>query len=71
MRRIGTLSDEALARRFVNYLLTQSVNAVIDASPDDKSWEIWIRNEDDMEVARGCFSAVRSIAGRAKILRRC
>lgn len=55
MRRIGTLSDEALARRFVNYLLTQSVNAVFDASPDDKSWEIWIRNEDDMEVARAAF----------------
>lgn len=51
MRRIGTLSDQTLARRFRNYLLTRSVDAVIERG-DGVSWEIWIRSEDDVEVAR-------------------
>lgn len=55
MRRIGTLSDEALARRFRNYLLTRSVDSVIDAVGADALWEIWIRNEDDIEIARDAF----------------
>jgi len=55
MRRIGTLSDEAQARRFRNYLLTRRVDSVIDTDSDPTVWEVWIRNEDDLQVAREEF----------------
>ncbi len=54
MRRIGTLTDSSLARRFCDYLFTLSIDATTDAESDqpDASWNIWIRNESDVDKAR-------------------
>jgi GlpG protein len=55
MRRIGTLADGSLARRFCDYLMTLSIDATSDADGDEPaaSWNIWIREEQDVEKARG------------------
>ena len=47
MRQIGTLDNEASAKRFTAYLITQG----IDAHSDEGSgkWQIWIRDEDHRE----------------------
>jgi GlpG protein len=63
MRRIGTLSDTAQAGRFRNYLLTRGVDSVIDADSDGVSCEIWIHNEDDVEVARREFAQFQASPG--------
>ena len=54
MRRIGTLSDQALAKRFCDYLMTMSIDASADEdkSNGDVSWDIWIRDEKHVQQAR-------------------
>lgn len=51
MRRIGTLADGSLATRFCDYLVTLSIDATADRE-DDTAWNIWIRDESDVEKAR-------------------
>lgn len=50
MRQIGTLADEAQARRIVDYLVAQSVDSVMRKSSD--GWGVWVINEDRVETAR-------------------
>lgn len=63
MRRIGTLADGSLARRFCDYLVTLSIDATTDSDhePGDKEpgrvWNIWIRDETDVDKARLEFVA--------------
>ena len=64
MRRIGTLSNEAEARRFCDYLFTQSIDAAFDSSIESSNesetsdrWDIWIREEKDVETAKTAFVA--------------
>ena len=54
MRRIGTLSDHALARRFCDYLVTVSIDATAeeDSGEQGSTWDIWIRDETDVQQAR-------------------
>ncbi len=54
MRRIGTLTDENLARRFCDYLVTLSIDSTAEADSDGQgaAWNIWIRDEKDVEQAR-------------------
>ncbi|TWU41034.1 rhomboid family intramembrane serine protease [Novipirellula artificiosorum] len=54
MRRIGTLSNEALAQRFCDFLVTLAIDAATDSSSaeDGAPWDIWIRDEKDVEQAR-------------------
>lgn len=53
MRRIGTLTDAALAQRFCEYLGSQSIDARTDCDEGQPaSWEIWIRDENDVAQAR-------------------
>mgnify|MGYP001026428099 CR=1 FL=1 len=54
MRRIGTLEDGSLARRFCDYLLTLDIDAAADKDQAGVSgkWDIWIRNEEEVERAR-------------------
>ena len=59
MRRIGNLADQTLAKRFCDYLLTVSIEANADPRVDDptadpvaKTWDIWIRDEKDVDQAR-------------------
>jgi len=50
MRKIGTVANRELADRFVDYLLTEGIDARIDA--DDDQWVIWAVEEDTLVVAR-------------------
>jgi GlpG protein len=49
MRQIGTLPDEAAARKLADYLLTQKIETKLE--PGD-GWEIWVCDEDHVEQAR-------------------
>ena len=59
MRRIGNLTDPTLATRFCDYLTTLSIDASADPRVEDptasavaKTWDIWIREEKDVDQAR-------------------
>ncbi|TWU36547.1 Rhomboid protease GlpG [Novipirellula aureliae] len=60
MRRIGTLDNENLARRFGDFLVTQSIDATVEKAAgagqgevsESLGWEIWIREEKDVDQAR-------------------
>jgi GlpG protein len=54
MRRIGTLTNGSLARQFCDYLVTLSIEATTEPESDqpDTPWNIWIRDEQDVEQAR-------------------
>lgn len=58
MRCLGQINGRSAAESFVAYLLTQDITTQIEAvgEPATKggteSWEIWVRDEDKMEVAR-------------------
>ncbi|GAA4472324.1 rhomboid family intramembrane serine protease [Novipirellula rosea] len=58
MRRIGSLENETLAHRFCDYLVTLSIDAAADSDgdPDSPRWDIWIREEKDVEEARKQFA---------------
>lgn len=55
MRQIGTLSHENEARRLVQYLMSQGIDCRCDISFDPQtgqmSYQIWIRDEDQLEKA--------------------
>jgi len=63
MRRIGTLTDSSLARRFCDYLVTLSIDATTDSDSEPGNdqpgaiWNIWIRNETDVDKAKQEFVA--------------
>ncbi len=63
MRRIGTLTDGSLARRFCDYLVTLSIDATTDSDSEPgndqpgASWNIWIRDETDVDKAKQEFVA--------------
>ncbi len=61
MRRIGTLEDGSLARRFCDYLLTLDIDAAADKDQGGASdkWDIWIRNEEDVDRARSEWTEFR------------
>lgn len=50
MRLIGTLPDERQARLLTAWMLAEGMDAV--AEPAGEEYEIWIRHEDQVEVAR-------------------
>lgn len=49
MRQIGTLKEEALARKFAAYLLTKGIKATVEV--DGSDWDVWVRDEDHLEEA--------------------
>ena len=49
MRQIGILPSEEQAKRFIDYLLTQGVEARADEEADD-TWAVWIIDEE--QIAR-------------------
>lgn len=53
MRQLGSIPQETAARQFVDYLLTLNVAAKCDHTGD--RWEIWVHNEDQLELARREF----------------
>ncbi|TWU51078.1 Rhomboid protease GlpG [Rubripirellula tenax] len=59
MRRIGSFTNESTVRQFVEYLYTRSIDAkIIDsgAEGDERKWDLWIRDEADLESARAALA---------------
>lgn len=54
MRRIATLEDGKLARRFGDSLLVQKIENRVDAE-DDGSHSVWVHEEDQVDAAREMF----------------
>ncbi len=50
MRQLTTLQEEAQARRFVAWLMTQKIEAHAERERD--GWVIWVRDEDQLAAAR-------------------
>lgn len=53
MRQLGTVTDERLAQRFADYLLTKGIPVSLE--PDHDGFRVWVRNEDHLEAARREF----------------
>jgi GlpG protein len=49
MRQAGTLSNQADANRFADYLFAQGISVKVD--PDGEAWAIWIREEEHVPRA--------------------
>jgi GlpG protein len=49
MRQVGTIPDEALARRLSDYLLTQGITTRLEQG--DQGWAVWVHDEDRLEQA--------------------
>lgn len=47
---LTTISDQAAAQRFVDYLLTRNINA--HAEQSGGGWTVWVVDDDDMPLAR-------------------
>jgi GlpG protein len=54
MRQVGTLAQEASARRFAAWLLSQRIEAHAELEPP--GWVIWVRDEDQLAKAREEFA---------------
>jgi GlpG protein len=66
MRLLATISEQAKAEALVAYLLTQQISTHVEpASPNDQ-WELWIRDEDRLEVARQELNAFLADPDNAK-----
>lgn len=62
MRRIGTLTGEAISNRFCDYLQTQSIEAKAESSDDastnsETPHDIWIRHETDVDRAKNFLTS--------------
>jgi len=51
MRRIGTISEQEQAQRFVDYLYSENIAAHVDHE-EDGSCSIWVEDEDYLDAAR-------------------
>ena len=47
MRHIGSFASEAQARFFTDFLLSRDIRSHLE-SEADRSWAIWIRDEDQI-----------------------
>jgi len=50
MRQIGSIPNEAQARFFTDYLLSRDIRSQLEPEAD-RSWSIWIRDEDQITAA--------------------
>src|SRR5882724_11499738 len=54
MRHIGTFTSEAQARFFTDFLLSRDIRSQLEPE-SDRSWSIWIRDEDQIEEAQAAL----------------
>jgi GlpG protein len=54
MRHIGTFASEAQARFFTDFLLSRDIRSQLEPE-SDRSWSIWIRDEDQIEEAQAAL----------------
>lgn len=57
MRLLGTLTDESQAKTYAAYMVTQGVSAIAEPINEGESWQIWIKEEDHLELARSEFKS--------------
>src|SRR5882724_1635306 len=62
MRHIGSFTSEAQARYFTDFLLSREIRSQIDQEPD-RSWSIWIRDEDQIEEAQSALERFKANPG--------
>jgi len=55
MRHIGSFANEAQARYFTDFLLSREIRSHLDQEAD-RSWSIWIRDEDQVEEAQSALA---------------
>lgn len=55
MRHIGSFANEAQARFFTDFLLSRDIHSHLEAEPD-RSWSIWIRDEDQIVEAQAALT---------------
>ncbi len=68
MRRIGTLDDERLAKRFSDYLESLGIESMVDRS--DEGWHVWVYDEDKVTQARQEFAEFERDPTAARFVRR-
>lgn len=66
MRQIGSLGDEALARRFGDFLVVEGIANDVEAVSD--GWAIWVHNEDQLQLAAGHLAHFREHPGDGRYL---
>ena len=54
MRHIGSFASEAQARFFTDFLLSRDIRSHLEPEAD-RSWSIWIRDEDQIEEAQSAL----------------
>jgi GlpG protein len=60
MRLLTEMDGKSDAQRFVAYLITQDLTPTVEPAPNDPNrFEIWIRDEDQLEAARSELTAYR------------
>lgn len=78
MRQIGSVPDEAAARKLADYLLTQGITTRLDPAADGRC-AVWVHREDQVEAARRELAAFvaspddaryQGAAGAARALRK-
>lgn len=52
MRQLTTITGKTKAESLVAYLLTQDISTHVEPTIDQNEWEIWIRDEDRLELAK-------------------
>jgi len=64
MRAIGTIPDEAEARRFTDYLLTRNITTRLDARP--AGCVVWVHREEQVDEARRQLDEFRTDPGATR-----
>ena len=52
MRHLTTITGKSTTESFVAYLLTQDISTHVEQAGDVNDWDVWIRDEDRLEVAK-------------------
>src|SRR5579871_5318749 len=55
MRQIGSLSGEAQARLFADFLHARGIRSEIEAEAD-RTWSVWIRDDDQIPEAQSSLA---------------
>lgn len=67
MRLIGRVADKVQAERFASFLLTREIESVTEETAPGQ-WEIWIRDEDSVDLAKAELERFRGQPGDSQYL---
>lgn len=59
MRHIGSFASEAQARFFTDFLLSRHIRSELEVEAD-RTWSIWIRDEDQIEEAQSALTRFKA-----------